>query len=248
MSLILPIANGGRYVAAAGGTTTFAMEQSAASPAALENNPQATFAGACTAGNLLLAVVAHRNGTPSHTGFTCTDNNSKTWTKIAGYDNELADSNARCAASIWWREFDASGETNNPPTVEGDDGTSNTTKRCMIFEISADASYDWTVAGSSMNGSGTGTLHTGVSSGATGTISGSDLYVIGFLMGRMGTGVTAATFDESGDAAISVGTSLVIALQQEDTGQAGANFSTTGTLDGSDTEGIVGQVVFQNGA
>ena len=137
-------------------------------------NPADLTFTAPTEGSLLIAVMGSRTGT-AHSGHDITDDNSGSWSKILGEDQELGDSSNRHAMSVWWRvatATDASGDFD----ITADTGVSEST-HLSVFEVVPNGDYSWSLEESASANSGTGTWES-LGSGNTASVSTSDNCVI----------------------------------------------------------------------
>lgn len=145
-----------------------------------EGDPRTQAVTPSGAGRLLVAFVNERSGT-AHANHTVTDNSGgAAWTKISGHDQEISDSNARQASSIWVKET----VSTTGFTITADDGTANS-KRLAVFEFEARTDSvtpitdrTWTFRQKSSADSGTG-FTSPQSSGTTASVSAGDLLLIG---------------------------------------------------------------------
>lgn len=234
----------------ASGNFTFSFVQKATMGTgyAVATNPTVTFGSAITAGNLLVVVAAERGGGAAGDG-SLSDNNGKTWNRIAAMDFDNAvpgnEDNTRITWSIWWREVDSSGETDTTPTITYTDGSA----ALMAVEIEPSAAYNWAVSASAVNGSGAVTLD-GVNSGNA-SPSGDDILVMGMWASRNGTRPTVLGIDEYGTESEFVNgadNSLSFVIGLNPTSQAdSSSYSSTANL-GADTtsEGIIGTLCFHD--
>lgn len=149
-------------------------------------------------GDLIIIVVADRGGA-SHTNHKAWDNQgseaSPNFTKIIGYDNEITDSNARHAVSVWYKIADATDEAANPYTAEGGSSSTYTCgMECFIYRPDA-GTYNYNPIASAANGSGASPndmLDTPPTA-TTGSVSGSDLFVLYNAVGRNNGGFAFST-------------------------------------------------------
>jgi len=225
--------------------TTFSIAGSGAGSSS-GNDPSKVTQTAGAVDRLWVAVLHERSGL-GHSGHALSDDNTGTWTKQGSLDSLLLDGNARHSLSIW-THVTVSADTSST-IISGDAGAGNS--RLYLYEISPSAAYDWTFVEAALDTSGTGHWN-GQASGNTSSITGSDLFVMGFGAARLDTSPTTATAltqttnhtDFSGAQHTYFGCAAIDA-----SGQAGGVKSTTLTATGgSDDEGIVGVIVFQDGA
>lgn len=256
MSLILPLIGAFGYTVTGGASGNFTFSLIQDSNNATGNDPAAfSLTTAITAGNLLVALCGMRSDR-SHTNFAVSDNNSKTWTKLVGGDNELGDTNARSSAALFWRVVDSSGETDTTPLITFDDtaldgGTTNE-KFMQVIEVQPSATYAWTASGAQILGAGTGEWDDGSNPSASAT--GDDIFELAVAFGRHGTssnptegGTSFAT--QTDGVAFSVGTSNDMAFISafEATSQAAGSKSADLTSDSTGCEGLVGIATWSDG-
>ncbi|KIC39347.1 hypothetical protein RA26_01455 [Leisingera sp. ANG-M7] len=196
-----------------------------------------------TEGNLLLAIASERSGT-GQSAHSVTGGG--TWTKRVAIDQELADANARHSVTVWERIVGAS-EGNS--TASFDDGTGNS-KALTVVEVEPSASYSFSFVEEASEHSGTAHWD-GTSSGNTSSISGTDLFEIAIGACRNSAfTLSAVTFDTQTDSNTlynggNNGRSHVYAI--EASGQSGGVKSATVNSDGSQHEGAVAVLIFEDG-
>jgi hypothetical protein len=228
----------------AGGTTNFTMTEVGYVAYA---DPAAATITATTVGAIMVATLSARDGI-AHASHTLSDDTGgAAWTKVIGHDQELANADARHTVSVWWREV-VSGDTSGTFTLTGDNGGTGS-KGMTCVQIVPDASMTWVYEDGVFADSGTADW-TGLSSGNTPSLSGSDLLLIAIASGRNGsTGFpTTISFTNINDQQVANlgGVNAVgQALSIESAGQAGGVKETTITFNSSiNTEGAVGIVAF----
>ena len=132
----------------------------------------ATFASAPVQGNLLIAMVTERSGgsASNHALSGITG-----WTHQISRTIEQSHGTYRRSFSIFYKVAAASEATN----VTADDGTSNS-KRLCIYEYQHDGVEDqWSFLDSASNDNGQTSDATSISTGTTGSVSGTTMFIFG---------------------------------------------------------------------
>jgi hypothetical protein len=193
---------------------------------------------------LVLAVVSERGGVGS-AAHAVSDDDGGTWVKRFAVDQELGDANARHSLSVWQR---TAGPTGENTIVSFSDGTTNT-RRQSVLQVQADGAYDWAFEAFAAAHSGTADW-SGLNSGDTDSVSGSDLFSIAIGGCRNSSGgsiPSTISFDPHTDAHtnfIGANNALTHTFAMQASGQASGVKTATITSNGSGNEGIVGVLVF----
>lgn len=204
-------------------------------------------------GRALLIIATERSGAGQ--GSVSISDSAGTWTKVHSLDNELGDGTARISGSLWWRESVSADTTSISATVNG---MGAARQAVSLLEITPSAAYTWTFQDEAIAGSGTADLLNGsggTSSGSTGTVSGSDLFVVAWAtVKERGNGSTTgmAVSPQTTGAGKYDGAAneFDICWGIEGSGQSGGTFSTTadGSAGAAGETGVVGVAVFSGGA
>lgn len=228
---------------ASAGTTTFTVTRIADgytnSVGSVSDNY--TF-GASDSGNLLIVTCFERSA-DGHSAHSLSDDNSGSWTKWWGYDNELSNSSARCSMSVWYREVTASDNSTNVTFTKASDQYHG----FAAYMVAPDASYSWTAEEYAVDGSGTAHWDN-TNSGNTASVSGSDLFEIALASGRRNsTNSPTVAFDDQTDTEDSLylttnGVGFVMGAYTS--GQASGVKSAQITSTGSGIEGICAVLTF----
>lgn len=226
----------------ASGNFTFAMQANGTA----YGDPASSALSGYADGDVIVVAVEDRGGT-SHANHAVSFDGATvngTLTKRGGYDNEIANADARTAMSVWTYDVQSGDDLGN---VIGDDGTANS-KRCSWFVIRPSATYGRVFKAIAFDGSGT-TDWDGDDSDSTASLTGNDMLEIAIAGCRTSSDEPTSTSFNSphttghtehlgGDNTVSI----VAALASPSTGE-GVKSSAVNS-DGTNNEGIVAILVF----